>query len=245
MCSMHNLLAEPPTVSLRPGSTGVPSAGPPGVIARPAVARRLSAALDRGSVFLIAPAGAGKTIALEEALTGRAGNVARVRCAVADRHPGRLLDHVVEVLRVTAPGAADVFGEMLAGALGRVSPDATLRELERLLTDPLTLVFDDAEHVADDAGAAAIVGALIASESPVLRVAVASRRPLPLRMAKLRAGGRLTVIVAADLAFSAEECDALLRLGGGDDVCDADAVLESTEGWPLGVALTLAAQRAG
>ena len=28
-------------------------------------------------------------------------------------------------------------------------------ELERLLIDPLTLVFDDAEHVADDAAAAA------------------------------------------------------------------------------------------
>src|SRR3954447_15637445 len=245
MYSMRNLVAEPPTVSLRAGSTA-----PRVVIARPAVARRLSAALDRGSVFLIAPAGAGKTMALDEMLAGRDGDVARVRCTVADRHAGRLLDHVVEVVRVTVPGAADVLGDTLAEALGRVSPEATLRELvselERLLTDPLTLVFDDAECVADDAEAAAIVGALIASESPELRVVVASRRPLPLRTAKHRASGRLTVIGAADLAFSADECEGLLRLSCGDDVSDteAHAVLEFTEGWPLGITLTLGAQRA-
>jgi len=241
---MPDLLAESPAVRVHTNP-----AAPRGVIARPGVARRLSAALDRGSVFLIAPAGAGKTMALEEVLAGRHGDVARVRCTVADRHAGRLLDHLVDAVRVTVPGAADVLGDRLADALGRVSPDATLRELvgelERLLSDRLTIVFDDAEHVADDAEAAAIVGALIASESATLSVAVASRRPLPLRTAKLRASGRLTVIVAADLAFSAEECDAVLRLSRGTDVsgAEAHAVLEFTEGWPLGVALR--AQRGG
>jgi ATP/maltotriose-dependent transcriptional regulator MalT/DNA-binding SARP family transcriptional activator len=213
--------------------------------------RRLSAALDRGALFLVAPAGSGKTTALEEALSERGGDVGRIRCTALDRHAGRLLDHVVEVVRVTVPGAADVLAETLARALGTVSPEAAVRELvielERLLSDPLTLFFDDAEHIADDAAAAGVVGALVASGSRALRVAVASRRPLPLRLAKLRASGRLTLIAGADLAFSAEECEALLRLACGNNVVGAQArsVLESTEGWPLGVALALGVQRAG
>src|SRR4051794_16989228 len=119
MCSMRDPLAEPPTVSLYTGSTAPTgghsglAVGPRGVLARPAVARRLWAALDRGSVLLTAPAGAGKTMALEQALAGRDGDVARVRCTAADRHAGRLLDHVVEAVRVTVPGAADVLGDRL------------------------------------------------------------------------------------------------------------------------------------
>ena len=220
-------------------------------IARPALARRLSAALDRGALFLIAPAGSGKTMALEEAIACRGGDVARVRCTSLDRHAGRLLDHLVDVLRVAAPGTADVLKDMLAGAFEPVDPDAAARELvaeiERLVIDPLTVVFEDAEHVADDLASAGIVGALVDSESRALRVAVASRRPLPLRLAKLRAAGRVTVIGEAELAFSAGECEELMRLGGRPDLTDADvrAAMEITEGWPLGLALAVAGRRDG
>ncbi|HWH43910.1 MAG TPA: BTAD domain-containing putative transcriptional regulator [Thermoleophilaceae bacterium] len=215
------------------------------------MAQRLCVALDRGALFLIAPAGSGKTMALEEALAIRGGGVARVRCTPMDRDAGRLLDHLVEVLRVGAPGMADVIGDKLAGAFGPVDPGAAVRELvgeiERLIIDPLTIVFDDAEHVADDRAAAEIVGAMVVSESPALRVAVASRRPLPLRLAKLRAAGRLTEIGGAALAFSAGECDELLRLGGRPDVTEAEvrAAMEITEGWPLGLGLALAADGPG
>ena len=218
------------------------------VIARPAIARRLSAALDSGSLLLMAPAGSGKTMALEEALAGRPGDVARLRCTALDRHAGRLLDRIVEALRQTVPGAADVLAEMLAAAFGAVSPEGVVRELvaelERLLIDPLTLVFDDAEHLADDHPAAAVVGELVASDSRALRVAVASRRPLPLRLAKLRATDRLTVLAAPDLAFSADELEALL-CGAEVSEDEARSLLELTEGWPLGVVLTLGARRAG
>jgi ATP/maltotriose-dependent transcriptional regulator MalT len=42
-------------------------------IPRPAVAARLAAALEEGHLLLVAGAGFGKTMALEEALTLRAG----------------------------------------------------------------------------------------------------------------------------------------------------------------------------
>lgn len=211
--------------------------------------RLLSAALDRGSVFLIAPAGAGKTMALEEALAERPGAIARVKCTPLDRDAGRLLHHLVDVLRAAAPGSADVVAEMLAGAVGPVDPGAVAHdlvdEIERLVVDPLTIVFDDAEHVADEPRAAGIVGALLCSDSEALRVAVASRRPFPLRLAKLRAAGRLTELSAADLAFTPGECGELLHLSGRPDLTEeqVEAAMEATEGWPLGIAL--GARRAG
>ena len=220
------------------------------VIARPGVTGRLGAALNSGSLLMVAPAGAGKTMALEAALAVRPGNVARVRCLASDADPGRLIGHLVEAVRRALPGAADVLGEMLAGPGGDISPDAVaadlVAELERLVVDPLTIVFDDAEHLADDERAAAIIGALMASESAALRVVVASRRDLPLRLAKLRTSGRVTVVDQSLLSFTASECEDLLR---GDDATvterDVRAAMELTEGWPLGLAVLVGARRAG
>ena len=213
------------------------------------MARRLADALEAGAVVLVAPAGSGKTMALEEALDSRGGAAAWVKCRSAHADAGRLLDHLVDVLRTAAPGTADVLGDTLAAAVAPINVAASTQELvaelERLVVDPLTIVFDDAEHIAESEGAAGIVRALLASEAEPLRVAVASRRPLPLRLAKPRAAGRLAEMGAADLAFSAGECAELLRLrrGGGVTEAEVDATMEATEGWPLGLALE--ARRAG
>lgn len=220
------------------------------LIARPALTRKLTIALDRGALFLIAPAGCGKTVALEAAVESRTSAIARVRCSKADGDAGRLLDHLVDALCEAVPGSADALRETLATAVGPVSTsDAAaelVTELERLLIDPLIVVLDDAEHVAVDDSAAAIVGALVTSESDALRVALASRRPLPLRLAKLEVTGRLTVVGESDLAFSPDECEELLRRSGRSDPTDAEVreAMELTEGWPLGLALRLRGHRA-
>jgi DNA-binding SARP family transcriptional activator len=220
-------------------------------IDRSALVARLSAVLDRGHLFLIAPAGFGKTIALEQTLAARGGDIARVRCTAADRHAGRLLDHLIGALRSAAPGTADVLGDTLALAFGPVDPstaaDQLVAEIERLVIDPLTIAFDDAEHLAEDPAAADIVGALLASDSEALRVAVASRRRLPIRHAKLRAEDRLTVVRPADLVFSAGECEEMLRRAGRTDVSESEVetAMAVTEGWPLGLALAFGARRTG
>ena len=212
-------------------------------ISRPALTRRLADSIDSGAVILVAAAGSGKTMALEEALAARGGDVAWVKCRPAHADAGRLLDHLVDVLRTAAPGTADVLGDTLAAAVAPVDVETSAQELveeiERLVVDPLTIVFDDAEHLAESEGATGIVRSLLASRAEPLRVAVASRRPLPLRLAKPRAEGRLVELGAADLAFSASECEKLLRLRRGAGVTEAEveAAMEATEGWPLGLAL--------
>jgi DNA-binding SARP family transcriptional activator len=210
-------------------------------IPRPQIAARLGEALDRGSVVLIAGAGCGKTTALEEVLAQREGATAWVRCTALDADPGRLVSHLVDAVRGVAPGTTDVLAEQLSRATERIevalAVRALLSELDRLLVDPLTIAVDDAEHLG--AGAAAVVSDLFGAGIVALRVAVASRRPLPVRTAKLRAEGRLTEIDAADLAFTPDECAAVMAARLGRDPADAEleALWSATEGWPLGVAL--------
>ncbi|HEY7633732.1 MAG TPA: BTAD domain-containing putative transcriptional regulator [Thermoleophilaceae bacterium] len=215
-------------------------------IPRPAVAARLARALDDGHLLLVAGAGFGKTMAIEDALALRGGAAAWVRCSELDRDPGRLLADLVASLALAAPGAADVLGERLVTAPlqidSAVASRELARELERLLVDPLTIVIDDAEQLADVPEASAVVRDLLTSSAPALRVVVAARVALPLRLSKLQVSGRLAQLGPADLAFSPDECAELLQTASGHEPSseELDALWSATEGWPLGVALSAA-----
>jgi ATP/maltotriose-dependent transcriptional regulator MalT len=197
---------------------------------RPALSRRLAEALDRGAVQLAAPAGSGKTTALEDAAAAR-GAIAWVTCEPADADPGRLLARIAGAIQTAAPGAADDLAGRLAAATEPVRPLAATRalaaELAERLTEPLTIVIDDAEHLAasgtphdavPDApwrgSAVGVVRVLAAADAPLLRVAVGSAVALDVP------GERFG---AEELAFTPEECSAL----GVDHPGE----------WPLGVML--------
>ena len=208
-------------------------------IARPALAERLNRALDAGPVLLIAGAGSGKTAALEEALGRRDARSAWIRCTPADADAGRLLRRLIQALSEAAPGAADLLAERLAVAQERVDTRAMaeelVHELDALLVEQLVIVIDDAEHL-DGGSAVELVSDLLGAGSPVLRLAVATRTSLPLRLAKLRTGGGLGELGGPELAFSRDECGELLQLLERPEA-DAERLFSATEGWPLGVAL--------
>lgn len=200
-------------------------------------------------MILVAAAGSGKTTALELALGGGVRPVAWIGCSTAVRDPGVLLLRLVAAISEVAPGATDVIAERLPLAPERVDPLEAARELaaelSRLLVEPLTLVVDDAEHLDGADDSLSLLAELIRAEAQPLRVAIASRRPLNLRVAKPRAAGRLTELGAAELAFDGEECAALLRVRTEVDP-SADrvaAVMDATEGWPLGIALVAEQER--
>jgi DNA-binding SARP family transcriptional activator len=211
-------------------------------IARPALAQLLNRALDAGPVLLIAGGGCGKTVALEEALSRRGVTSVWVGCDEGDRDAGRLVRRFADELRHAVPGAVDPFVERLAVAQERVDVaevgESLVAELERLLVDEVVIAFDDAEYLCDSPEAAAVVGRMLATECSALRTVVASRSPLPLRLAKLRSSGRLVELGPAELAFDPAECAQLLRLvrGAAGEV-DAEELFAATEGWPLGAAL--------
>ena len=192
---------------------------------------------------LTAGAGCGKTTLLEQALNEGKRPFAWVACSPTARSPGVLVTMIVDAIAAAVPGSADALAESMAASRERIDPLAIthelIEELSRLLAEPLVVVFDDTEQL-DGAGASLeILGELIRAELPSLHVAVASRRPLALKVAKARASGRLTELSAADLAFDAEECAELLRRRTGLDPPgeQVEEMMELTEGWPLGIAL--------
>ncbi|MGH2962840.1 MAG: BTAD domain-containing putative transcriptional regulator [Solirubrobacterales bacterium] len=203
-------------------------------------------ALDSGCLLLIAGGGCGKTTILDQALTEVPEPVAWVSSSPTERAPGTLLMRILYAIGAAIPGASDVRAERLATAPEQVDANAAMHgliaELSRLLVEPLVLVLDDAEHLEGADESLRLIGDLLRVEQTSLHVAVATRRPLDLRVAKPRAAGRLTEISAADLAFDTEECADLLRerTGVDPDPADVEEVMKATEGWPLGIALAAA-----
>jgi ATP/maltotriose-dependent transcriptional regulator MalT/DNA-binding SARP family transcriptional activator len=199
-------------------------------IARPRLVGRLAAGLDAGAVLLVADAGYGKTWAIEDALRARGLDAAWMRAHEEDHDPDRFLLSLVHALRDPLGDAA----ETLAGGTLRT----LVRDLEHVLVEPLAIVIDDGERL-DGAASLALVDELLRFAGGRLRVVVASRRPLGLRIAKLRLSGRLHELGRGDLVFDAEEGAALLRARTGE-APPAELVeraMEETGGWPLGIAL--------
>jgi len=216
-------------------------------VSRPALAVRVAEALGRGALLLVAGAGFGKTTALDDGIRTADLSAVWLSCGAADEVAGTLLVRMLKGISRTVPGAVDTFLERLALAPEQIEVAALVQEvveeLDRLLVTPLVIVFDDAEHLAGAPESLRLISALIGTHGRRVRPAVASRRALPLRLARLRAAGYLTELGPGDLAFDAGECAALLRASRGTDPEpeEVEAVMLRTEGWPLGVALSAAA----
>lgn len=198
----------------------------------------MRAALERGALLVVAPAGSGKTTALREALAG--DQVAWLSCAEAEEN--RLLARLIHIVGATLPVAPGVLAEWLARADGAVGPVVASRELvaelEARLVEPLVVALDDAECLASNAGALAVVQVLLAGTGGRLRVALCSRVPLGLRLGRLRTSGRLSEMNAGDLALDGAACAGVLRARAGTEPTheEVERLLEVTEGWALGVA---------
>ncbi len=215
-------------------------------ISRPLLAGRVRDALESGGALLTAGAGYGKTTLLEEALSRAGRPVAWVSCSETERAAGMLLTRILDAVARAAPGASDALTERLAAAPQQVDVLAATRELlvelPRLLVEPVVLVVDDAEHLDSADDPLRLLSQLIRAGTPSLHVAVATRKPLELRVAKPRAAGRLSEFTASDLAFDFAECAALLqaRIGHDPPQEDVEGLMQATEGWPLGLGLAIA-----
>jgi DNA-binding SARP family transcriptional activator len=67
------------------------------------------------------------------------------------------------------------------------------------------------------------------------------------RVAKPRAAGHLTELTAVDLAFDSEECASMIRSRDHREPTpeEVELVMEATEGWPLGIALSASVAQNG
>jgi LuxR family maltose regulon positive regulatory protein len=100
------------------------------------------------------------------------------------------------------------------------------------------LVLDD-YHLIEASAVHDSIGLLLGHLPPELRLLLATRSDPPLPLARLRGGGQLADLRAADLRFTPEEAPAVLRSAVGDPLPEAAvaALTARTEGWAAGLQL--------
>jgi LuxR family maltose regulon positive regulatory protein len=179
-------------------------------VRRPRLVRLLPRAGGDPLVALVAPAGYGKTTLLCEWDERDRRPFAWVALDERDNDAGRLLARVARAV----DGAVGEDGET-----------------------PFVLVLDDVGVLRDTSAIRALHS--IATDLPYrASLALASRTPPPLPLARMRAQRLVREIGPAELAMTRTEATALLSAAGHDlDREDIETLMQRTEGWPVGLAL--------
>ena len=218
----------------------------PGTVRRSSLVERLTRGDPRPVVSVVAPAGYGKTTLLSQWAEGNGQAFAWVSVDEGDNDPKVLLSYVAEALDAVEPIDARVF-DALASPVSSV-PGSVVPRLGTAfssMTSPVVLVLDDVHVLRNSECRAAL--SVLADHVPVgSRLAFAGRAQPPLRIARLRAEGKILEIGPGDLSLTCDEASSLLRnvdLALAEE--DVAELHERTEGWPAGLYLAALYLREG
>jgi LuxR family transcriptional regulator, maltose regulon positive regulatory protein len=205
--------------------------------------------LARGAwpiVSVVAPAGYGKTTLLAQWADRNGQAFTWVSVDEKDNDPKVLLTYVAEALNAVEPVGKRVFDALASPASsvpGSVVP--RLGNAFASMTTPVALVLDDV-HLLHDTECRAALSVLADHVPAGSRLVLAGRAEPPLRIARLRAEGKLIEIGPGDLSLTPAEAGALLRAAevtlGEDEVAELH---RRTEGWPVGLYLAALYLREG
>ena len=217
----------------------------PGTVRRSALVERLTKG-DARIVSVVAPPGYGKTTLLSQWAERNGQAFAWVSVDQGDNDPKVLLRDIAEALNTVEPIDRRVF-EALASP-GSSVPGSVVPRLGSAfwsMSSPVVLVLDDV-HLLQNSECRAALSVLADHVPGGSRLVFAGRAEPPLRIARLRAEGRILEIGPGDLSLLREEAAALLRDAGialGED--DVAELHRRTEGWPTGLYLAALYLREG
>jgi LuxR family transcriptional regulator, maltose regulon positive regulatory protein len=224
------------------GTKLTPPSGARMPVSRVRLVERLVGERPRRLTLVDAPPGWGKTTLLAEwvAHPNETRRFAWLTLDPADNDPVRFWTYAVAALRSAAPGVSGATHSLL-GVTGTDARDAALPQLINELSSldgEFVLVLED-YHVIESADVHAGVEFLLAHLPATLEVAIAARIDPPLPLARLRARGELLEIRAAELAFTRDETNLLLRGVLGEGLSDEhlELLVGRTEGWAAGLYL--------
>jgi LuxR family transcriptional regulator, maltose regulon positive regulatory protein len=218
----------------------------PGTVRRSSLIERLARDDRRPIVSVVAPAGYGKTTLLSQWAERNGQPFAWVSVDEADNDPKVLLTYLAEALDGVEPIDERVF-DALASPVSSV-PGAVIPRLGSAfssMTSPVVLVLDDV-HVLHNSECRAALSVLADHVPRGSRLVFAGRAEPPLRIARLRAEGRVLEIGPADLSLTPDEASLLLR--NVDLLLKEEEVAElhrRTEGWAAGLYLAALYLREG
>ena len=163
-----------------------------------------------------------------------------------DNDPKVLLSYVARALAEVQPVGSQVF-EALASPAASV-PGSVVPRLGAAfwsMTVPVVLVLDDV-HLLHNRECRDALSVLADHVPPGSRLVLAGRDRPPLRIARLRAEGRVLEIGPGDLMMSRPEAASLLRAAEVTlSENDVAALHQRTEGWPVGLYLAALYLREG
>ena len=218
----------------------------PGTVPRSALIERLAQGDSRPIVSMVAPPGYGKTSVLSQWAERNGQAFAWVSVDKGDNDTKVLLTYIAEALDAVEPIGGRVF-DALASPHSSVPGSVVPRLGSALLsmTTPVVLVLDDV-HLLHDSECRAALSVLAEHVPTGSRLVLAGRTGPPLRIARLRAEGRILEIGPTELSFTAAEAAAVLRNAGltltGDELAELH---RRTEGWPAGLYLAALYLREG
>ena len=218
----------------------------PGTVRRSSLIEGLARGDSRPIVSVVAPAGYGKTTLLSQWAGSNSQSFAWVSVDEADNDPKVLLSYIAEALDSVEPIDERVF-DVLASPVSSV-PGSVVPRLGAAfssMTSPVVLVLDDV-HTLHNSECRAALSVLADHVPGGSQLALAGRAQPPLRIARLRAEGKIVDIGPDDLSLTCEEASSLLRNIGltlaEEDVAELH---ERTEGWPAGLYLAALYLREG
>ena len=204
-----------------------------GTVRRSPLVERLANGDRRPIVSVVAPPGYGKTTVLAQWAERNGQSFAWVSVDERDNDPKVLLTYVAQALDAVEPIDERVFDALASP--GSSVPGSVLPRLGSAfssMTTPVALVLDDVHMLRNRECQAAL--SVLADHVPGgSRLALAGRSRPPLRVARLRAEGRVLEIGPGDLSLTQDEAFLLLR--NADIAVAEEDVTElhrRTEGWP-------------
>ena len=211
---------------------------PDGFVSRAELVERLLASRDAALAMITAPAGYGKSTLLAEWDRCDDRPFAWVSLDPCDDARLAITSAIAGALEQTGSIDADAWPELMWSTAG--DETSALRRLigvAKRRGDGFVLVIDDA-HTVTGTAVWAVVTALLGQLGAGAQLAVASRTEPPLAIGRLRAHRSLIELRTADLAMDPEQAASLLALAGLKlDPASTRALLELTEGWPVGLYL--------
>ena len=205
----------------------------PGIVDRPELLRRMAEGDDRQVVSMMAPPGYGKSTLLSQWANRGGPPFAWVTVEEADNDPKVLLAYIAAALDEIEPIDGRVFDALASSASsvpGSVVP--RLGSAFASMSTPLVLVLDDV-HVLHNRECRSALSVLADHVPAGSRLVLAGRADPPLRIAQLRAEGRILEVGPDDLSLTGAEASSLLQHAGvalGEE--KAAELHRRTEGWP-------------
>ncbi len=207
----------------------------------------LDRAVEHGLVYVAAPAGSGKTVAVAEWLGRSRNKVAWLALDRYDNEPANFYSGLLGAMAQAQQANRTLRRLALQAADAPVPRDFFLKAMERTLDNEkiYCLVLDDL-HNLDNPEILAELPRVIARFPNNFNLLVLSRRPAPEPFAGLIAKNQIALISAADLRFTSAEVRELSRqLHAGLADPDAAALCREVGGWAMGVGLRLQSTNPG